>query len=97
MSGSPAWKVYRPGASRPEYVAACKYPEDAAALVALSGEGTVKHGHGLTVWREGREAFPASESYDGAAALMRKRLQRKLEANYVKAHGKLPADYRCSA
>jgi hypothetical protein len=34
MSGTPRFKVYRNG----EYVAAVKYPEDAAALVAGGGE-----------------------------------------------------------
>lgn len=68
MAATPKWKVYRNG----EYVAACKYAEDAAALVAVSG-GVVKHGHSLVVWREGEEDFAAGESYDAAAELMEKR------------------------
>lgn len=40
MSGTPEWKVYRDG----KYVAACKFVEDAAAIVALSG-GEIRNGH----------------------------------------------------
>lgn len=69
MAATPPWKVYRDG----EYVAACKYAEDAAALVAMSG-GIIEHGHSLVVWREGEEDFSAGESYDEAAELMFKRL-----------------------
>lgn len=65
MAGSPQWKVYR----GKKYIAACKYAEDAAALVSLGG-GVVKWGHGAVVWTEGAEAFSAGESYDGAARLM---------------------------
>ncbi len=65
MAEAPPWKVYRGG----KYVAACKHAEDAACLVALSG-GEVRHGHKLVVWREGKEEFPAGESYDRAAAVM---------------------------
>lgn len=71
MAQSPQWKVYR----GKEYVAACKYAEDAAAIVMLTGSGTIKHGHGLTVWTEGQEAFSAGESYDGAAQIMHERLR----------------------
>ena len=74
MAASPKWKVYRQG----EYVAACKYAEDAAALVAVSG-GIVKHDHNLVVWREGSEGFSAGESYDRAAGRMHARLDETLE------------------
>lgn len=65
MAASPQFKVYRDG----EYVAACKYAEDAAMLVA-GATGVVKHGHRLVVWREGSEEFGAGASYDEAAAIM---------------------------
>jgi hypothetical protein len=65
---TPDFKVYSAGG---EYVAACKYAEEAAALVALRGEGaTVRVRHRWTVWTEGREAIPAGESYDLAAECM---------------------------
>lgn len=85
MAATPEWKVYRNG----EYVAACKYAEDAAALVSMAG-GIVKHGHSLIVWREGSEKFSAGESYDGAARIMEKRRYDNYAAAYVKMHGSLP-------
>lgn len=63
MAASPRWKVY----DGDEYVAACKYLEDAAALVAFRGDGaTIRDGHSArhTVWCEGAEDQPANESYD---------------------------------
>lgn len=87
MAQSPQFKVYR----GKEYVAACKHAEDAAALVAISCGGTIKHGHTLVVWREGQEAFSAGESYDGAAQIMRQRITAAHQAHYLKIHGKLPA------
>lgn len=71
MASSPSFKVYRDG----EYVAACKYAEDAAMFVATAGGDEVRYyNHRRVLWREGAEAFQASESYDEAAAIMRKRL-----------------------
>lgn len=65
MAGSPSWKVYAPTG---EYVAACKLVEDAAAIVALHGDGAkIKHGHGRALWTEGAEGQPAAESYDYVA------------------------------
>jgi endonuclease YncB( thermonuclease family) len=86
MAAAPQWKVYRGG----EYVAACKYAEDAAAMVSVAG-GLVKHGHSLIVWREGQEQFSAGDSYDGAAKIMEQRRYESYAAAYVKMHGKLPA------
>jgi len=71
MASSPIWKVYsRTG----EYVAACKYGEDAAAVVATYAEGaTIRYGHRRVVWTEGAETFPAGESYDGVAQVIYER------------------------
>lgn len=42
MAASPDFKVYH----RNEYRAACKYVEDAAALVAVLGDGAqIRYGH----------------------------------------------------
>lgn len=72
MAASPKWKVYRNG----EYVASCAYAEDAAALVALGWSGgIVKYGHSRVVWTEGKELFPAGESYDRAAQVMHERVE----------------------
>ena len=66
------WKVYRDG----EMVASLRYAEEAAAVVALGGAAVIKV-NGRIVWREGREAQPAGESYDYVAALCRARRQRQ--------------------
>jgi hypothetical protein len=64
MASAPQFKVYK----GKEYIAACKYAEDAAVLVAASpDEMTIRHGHTWIVWTEGKEAQPASESYDFVA------------------------------
>ncbi|MBO6901397.1 MAG: hypothetical protein JJ864_08625 [Rhizobiaceae bacterium] len=84
MAATPQWKVYRDG----EYVAACKYAEDAAVLVSAAG-GVVKHGHSLVVWTEGKENFSAGESYDQAAALMESRRYENARAAYERVHGPL--------
>lgn len=86
MAATPQWKVYRAG----EYVAACKYAEDAACLVSMAG-GVVKHGHSLIVWREGSEEFSAGESYDRAAQIMESRRYESYRVAYESVHGKLPA------
>ena len=71
MPGSPKFKVYRTG----EYIAACKYAEDAAALVAAAPTGClVKYEHKLVVWTEGAERIEAADSFDEAGAIMRERI-----------------------
>lgn len=71
MAGSPRFKVFR----GKEYVASCKYPEDAAAIVATSPTGaTIRDGHTTVVWNEGREAQPAGESFDFVASTIYARL-----------------------
>lgn len=65
---TPVLKIYNP---QGEYVAACKFGEDAACLMALYGDGaTVRYEHKLTLWTEGEEDFPAGESYDRVNAVM---------------------------
>ncbi len=74
MAHSPNYKIYRQGG---EYVASCKYAEDAAAIVSIWGEGAfVKFQHRVRVWTEGKEDFSAGESYDRAASVMRRRLAK---------------------
>lgn len=69
MGQSPIWKVYR----EKEYIASCKYAEDAAALCVIQNKGTVRYGHNKIVWVEGHEDFSAGDSYQGAAEIMFKR------------------------
>jgi hypothetical protein len=74
MAATPPFKVYK-GA---EYIAAFKHADNAAAFVAVIGEdATVRYGHNTILWREGAEAFSASESYDGAADIMLGRMKRR--------------------
>lgn len=66
MAATPRYKVYTAGG---EYVAACKYPEDAAAILAMRGDGaTIRDGHAKSdiVWTEGVDG-QAGESYDQVA------------------------------
>ncbi len=78
---TPQFKVYR----NKEYIAACRYGEDAAALVALGG-GEVRWGHSTVVWREGFETFSAGESYDGAARVMHERISDKNNKAFAKTY-----------
>ena len=84
MAASPKFKVYR-GA---EYIAAIKYGEDAAAFVAIIGDGaTVRLGHNFVLWTEGQEHISAAESYDEAAAVMHGREADFRETNFKKVYG----------
>lgn len=76
MAGSPILKVYT---AEGEYVAACWHAEDAAALVAIYGDGaTIRRGHLKrdVVWTEGAEDTRAGESYDLVAATVNGRISR---------------------
>ena len=67
MASTPRFKVYSPAG---EYIAACRYVDDAAVLVAFQGEGArVKLEHRRVLWTEGADGL-ASESYDAAAHVM---------------------------
>lgn len=64
MAAAPQLKVFAPTG---EYVASCKYAEDAAAIVAVYGDGAeirIGHKKANVVWREGSEDQPAGESFD---------------------------------
>ena len=77
IKSAPRWKCY----FQSEYVAACKYPEDAAILMAAWGKGCeVRFGinHKLVLWREGLEDFSAAET-GRAADIMRERLNVLLQ------------------
>lgn len=79
MSATPALKIYN---SIGVYIAACKHAEDAAAVVAMNGDGaTIRDGHSTRdiVWREGSEAKPASESYDFVANIIAERIECRRE------------------
>lgn len=68
MAASPRFKVYAPDR---EYIASCKYAEDAVALASLHGDdATVRLNHGDVLWREGAEEISGQESYDRAAQIV---------------------------
>ena len=84
MSGSPKFKIYN---LNREYIGCVKYAEDAAALVALQGDGaTVKYDHGKVIWREGAEELSAGESYDEAARVMYRRIDKMRRASYARSY-----------
>jgi len=96
----PAWKVYRGR----EYVAACKYVEDAAVLAAAFGAGSSirwEHSSAWTVWREGAESQSAGESYDHVASVANARLaelqRRSLDRSRSKSNqsdrGSMPVEF----
>lgn len=73
MASSPKWKVFDKDGV---YQASCKEPEAAAALMGFYGDGaTIRYGHSVseTVWTEGKESVPASESFDTVAAACEQR------------------------
>ena len=71
MAQSPAWKLYTPDG---DYEAACKNIIVAAAVVSVLGEGaTIRRGHRLILWTEGKDGW-AGESYDDAAETALNRL-----------------------
>lgn len=84
---APYWKVFNP---RGEYVAACKLPEDAAAIIAAYGPGaTLRAGHAKkeTVWTEGVDGV-AGESYDAVGAHAREALRRRSKENARQAQAR---------
>ncbi len=67
MARAPKYKIY---SAEKEYVACCKRPDDAGAIVALYGDGaTIRLGHNTVLWCEGNESQPAGESYDYVAEI----------------------------
>jgi hypothetical protein len=84
MAASPPLKIHNPSG---EYVASCKYYEDAAMLVGNYGVGAkVKHSIGV-IWHEGSEEISAAESWDSAGTIMRDRVYAKQRAGLVKSYG----------
>lgn len=74
----PSWKVFNPAG---EYIAACHYAEDAAALVACYGKGaSIRWGHtkGMIVWTDGIDGS-AGESFDNVATLCNSRLDNHMQ------------------
>lgn len=84
MAQSPQYKIYYDGT----YHGALKFAEDAAALVAVLGDGAqIRFGHKLIVWREGDEQISAHESYDIVADTVRDRVHEHNKRAYQKIYG----------
>lgn len=78
MSRSPKYKIINP---QGEYVASCKYAEDAAMIVAAYGDGAkVRYDstNGRVVWHEGHETTFAADSYDEVANVIHTRIREAL-------------------
>lgn len=87
MASTPHLKIYHPHHG---YIGCVKFGEDAAALVALNGDGaTIRDGHSKkdTVWTEGAEEFSAAESYDRAAAVIAARIEEKWQVQRQRKTG----------
>lgn len=85
MAASLLYKIYN---ADNEYVAACKFAVDAAAVVSNWGVGaTIRYGHSkkCILWTEGKETEYAGNSYDFVSATCIRRLCiRRLKAVYGK-------------
>jgi len=71
MAGSPALKIHNPNGV---YIASCKFIEDAAALVALNGEGSKIKLHGRVVYTEGVDGS-AADSYDAVGRVIDQKIR----------------------
>lgn len=72
MAAAPKYKIYTPAHG---YIAACKFAEDAAALVAIQGDGAEIRDidHRTVLFKQGTDG-DAGESYDAVAEIVRERL-----------------------
>lgn len=77
------YKVYNPEG---KYTAACADPTDAAAIVALHGEGTKIKADGRVVWTEGKELTTADNSYDTVAVVVLGRVRNNRIDQFRKYH-----------
>lgn len=76
MARAPRFKVYTADG---EYVAACKYPEDGAAILAAYGAGaTIRDGHAKSdvVFTNGIDG-DAGNSYDEVQTIVAERLDNR--------------------
>ena len=71
MVGSSRWKVY---SNDGEYLAACKYVLDAAAILGCHGIAgyTIRDGDYQVVWTDGADGV-AGDSFDAVGDLVSKR------------------------
>lgn len=90
MASSPQLKIFNPDG---DYIASCKYYEDAAMLVGSYGHGAkVKLGHSSIIWNEGQEEIEASESFDRARQIMVERVDEIYKRSFIRLHGQAAYD-----
>lgn len=72
MARSPRWKVYT---NEGEYIASCKYLDDAGAIVGAhcTTGYTIRDGHHTTIFTQGVDG-DASDSYDAPWVTHQRRL-----------------------
>lgn len=100
MSSPLVWKVYGPLVPRSNphagkhrlLLAALAHAEDAAAVVALHGEGAVVKHSGFIVWTEGKDGNWAGASYDHAAGAMHDALTMEQRRRFHIAYGMTPEE-----
>jgi hypothetical protein len=78
------YKVYT---GEGEKLADCRFVEDAAAIVALGGQGMEIRYKRNTVWHEGAEEQPASESYDFVVKTVQHRIKTWNTIQYMAGKG----------
>ncbi len=84
MAGSPKWKLYTADGV---YEASAKHVETLAAAMGVMTEGaTIRAGHGITCWTEGKDGH-SHNSYDVVAETCDKRLSDYQIKAYNKTHG----------
>ena len=66
-----------------EYIAACRYAEDAVLMIAGRTGSKIKHG-GRIVWREGQESVSALESIDAAAEIVWERIRLRAAQRWAR-------------
>ncbi len=90
MASAPRFKVFNP---QGKYVAACKFAEDAAAVVAVYGKGASirwLHAKKDLLWTDGVDGS-AGDSLDACAELCHKRLyviQARIRTDYEAKYGR---------
>jgi len=63
-----------------------KHIEDAAIIIGVWGEGTIRFGHNLIIWNEGNEHRLAADSYDHVANVALKRIHQHNLKCYREQH-----------
>jgi len=88
MPATPKYKVISPDG---DYVAACRYAEDAANLVGIYGPGAKIKLDGRIIWREGSEEISAGDSFDRAREIIHGREEYRRAEAHLRLANAIPA------